>query len=502
MADTYVMALDEGTSSARAILFDRKGNIAALAQREFRQLYPKPGWVEHDADEIWNTQLSVAREAMQKIGAEASQIAAIGITNQRETCVLWDRKTGQPLHHALVWQDRRTAGICDALKARGLEPYIKENTGLVIDAYFSGTKIAWMLDHIPGARDRAGRGELAAGTIDSWLIWNLTGGKVHVTDASNASRTLLFNIRTGEWDDTLLSELNVPRSVLPEVRNSSEVYGMTDPALFGGAIPVASSIGDQQGALFGQSCYEAGSVKATYGTGGTLLMNTGPTPTTSNNGLLTTVAWKIDGKLEYALEGTLFSVGSVVQWLRDELKIIHSASETEAAALEVPDTNGVYYVTAFNGLSAPFWDQYARGTIVGITRGANRNHLIRASLESMAYQIRDITTAMQADSGIALAELKVDGGAAMNAFVLQFQADLLGVNVLRPKVVDTTAKGAAFLAGLAVGYWKDRDDLESAFALDKQFSPVMDRAAADKLYRGWSRAVDRARDWAEHEDVE
>ncbi|WP_037217395.1 glycerol kinase GlpK [Rhizobium sp. IBUN] len=497
--ERYVMSLDEGTSSARAILFDRAGNVVALAQREFRQIYPRAGWVEHDASEIWSTQLSVAREVIYNAGIGADQVAAIGITNQRETCLIWDRKTGIPLSNAIVWQDRRTAGICDQLKAGGLERYVKDATGLVIDAYFSGTKLAWILDHTPGARERAARGELAGGTIDSWLIWNLTGGKVHVTDASNASRTLLFNIGTGDWDERLLSELNVPRSILPEVRDSSEVYGVTQAGLFGREVPVASSIGDQQGALFGQSCFSEGMVKATYGTGGTLLMNTGPHMRASENGLLTTVAWRLGGKLEYALEGTLFSVGSVVQWLRDELKIIHSASETELAALEVPDTNGVYIVPAFNGLSAPFWDQYARGTIVGITRGANRNHLIRASLESMAYQIRDVIGRMEADSGLALAELKVDGGAAMNNFVLQFQADQLGVRVLRPKVVDTTARGAAFLAGLAVGYWENVADLHTAFALDREFYPSNDRATADMLYRGWCRTVDRSRDWAEHE---
>lgn len=499
MGQSYVMALDEGTSSARAILFDKAGNIVSLAQREFRQIYPKPGWVEHDGNEIWSTQLSVAREAMQKAGATAADIAAIGITNQRETSLVWDRKTGIPLHNALVWQDRRTAGLCDQLKAKGLEPTIKEKTGLVIDAYFSGTKIAWVLDNIPGARERAERGELATGTIDTWLIWNLSGGKVHVTDASNASRTLLFNIRTGDWDEELLAELNVPRAILPEVRDSSAVYGMTDPTLFGGAIPIASSVGDQQGALFGQSCFEPGMVKATYGTGGSLMMNAGSTPMPSNNGLLTTVAWRIDGKIEYALEGLLFTVGSVVQWLRDELKLIHSASETEPAANEVPDTNGVYIVPAFTGLSAPWWDQYARGTIVGITRGANRNHLIRASLESMAYQIRDVIGCMQADAGISVRDLKVDGGAAMNNFVLQFQSDILGVPVLRPKVVDTTARGAAFLAGLAVGFWKDKADLKNAFALDREFRPTITREAAEHLCRGWTKAVDRSRDWAEHE---
>jgi glycerol kinase len=499
MKKTYVMALDEGTSSARAILFDHAGDIAALAQREFRQIYPQPGWVEHDAVEIWNTQLAVAREAMAQVGASAGEIAAIGITNQRETCVVWDRKTGQPIHHALVWQDRRTAGACDALKARGLEPYVRQNTGLVIDAYFTGTKIAWILDNVPGARLRAERGELAAGTIDSWLIWNLTGGRAHVTDGSNASRTLLFNIRTGTWDERLLAELRVPRAVLPEVRDSSEVYGATDAELFGAEIPVSASVGDQQGALFGQSCFVPGMVKATYGTGGTLLMNTGSEFMPSSNGLLTTVAWRLGGKIDYALEGTLFTVGSVVQWLRDELKMIHHAAETEVAASLVPDTNGVYVVPAFTGLSAPWWDQYARGTIVGITRGANRNHIIRAALESMAYQIRDVIDAMRKDSGITVSELKVDGGAVMNSFVLQFQADQLGARVLRPKIIDTTARGAAFLAGLAVGFWKDKADLQSAFALDREFRPSADRATADRLYAGWSRALDRARDWAEHD---
>lgn len=499
MSKSYVMALDEGTSSARAIIFDHAGNIVSLAQREFRQIYPKAGWVEHDGSEIWQVQLAVAREAMKSAGVDSTNIAAIGITNQRETSLIWDRKTGKPLHNALVWQDRRTSGVCDALKAKGLEDYVKANTGLVIDAYFSGTKLAWILDNTPGARELAERGDLAAGTIDTWLIWNLTGGRVHVTDASNASRTLLFNIKTGDWDEVLLRELRVPRSILPEVRNSSEVYGETDASLFGGPIPIAASCGDQHGALFGQSCFEAGMVKATYGTGGTLLMNTGDKMMKSENGLLTAVAWQLNGKIEYALEGTLFTVGSVVQWLRDELKMINSAAETEAAAESVPDTNGVYVVPAFTGLSAPWWDQYARGTIVGITRGVNRNHIIRASLESMAYQIRDVIDRMRADSGINLTELKVDGGAAMNNFVLQFQANQLGVRVLRPTVVDTTARGAAFLAGLAVGFWKDKADLQNAFTLDREFLPSPDRAKADRLYKGWSRALDRARDWAEHE---
>ena len=500
MADkNYVMAFDAGTSSSRAILFDRRGEIVAIAQREFPQIYPKPGWVEHNPSDVWHTQLSVAHEAIKMAGINPAEIVGIGITNQRETTVVWDRATGQPLMNAIVWQDRRTAGFCDELKSRGLSAYVAENTGLVIDAYFSGTKIKWILDNVPGARERAMRGELAFGTIDSWLTWNLTGGKAHVTDYSNASRTLLLNIKSGAWDDRLLSEIGVPRSVLPAVKNSSEVYGTTVPALFDGvAIPVAASVGDQQGALFGQSCFESGMVKATYGTGGSLLMNTGSTPMPSKNGLLTTIAWGLDGKIEYALEGLLFTVGSVVQWLRDELHLVHSAGETEAAAKKVPDTNGVYVVPAFTGLSAPHWDQYARGTIVGITRGANRNHLIRASLESMAYQIRDLIGCMEADSGIRNTELKVDGGACKNDFVMQFQADMLGVPVLRPKIVDTTAKGAAFLAGLATGFWKDRKDLSNAFALERSFTPMMSRADADRLYAGWNRAVDRSRDWIEH----
>lgn len=496
----YILALDEGTSSARAILFDKAGDVAAIGQREFRQIYPNPGWVEHDPIEIWNVQMSVTREAMKKVGAGAGDISAIGITNQRETVVIWDRKTGVPIHNALVWQDRRTAEICDELKARGLEGYVKETTGLVIDAYFSGTKIAWLLDNIEGARAGAERGELAAGTIDCWLIWKLTGGKVHVTDVSNASRTLLLDIRTCKWDDRLLEELRVPRAVLPEVRDSSEIYGTTDPDLFDGvAIPVAAAVGDQQGALFGQSCFESGMVKATYGTGGSLLMNTGTQLKYSDHGLLTTIAWRIDGQTEYALEGLLFSVGSVVQWLRDELQMIHNAAESELSARAVEDTNGVYVVPAFTGLSAPYWDQYARGTIVGITRGANRDHIIRASLESMAYQIRDLIICMEADSGITLSDLKVDGGAAMNDFVMEFQADQLNVSVLRPEVVDTTARGAAFLAGLATGFWANKDELREAFTLDKRFEPQMSRDKADRLYAGWKKAVDRSRDWAEHD---
>lgn len=499
MEKKYVMAFDEGTSSARAIIFDKGGNIVSVGQREFRQIYPQPGWVEHDPIEIWNVQMSVAREAMMEAKVRPEEIAAIGITNQRETCVVWDRKTGQPIHNALVWQDRRTAATCDNLKARGLEQHVRDATGLVIDAYFSGTKIAWILDNVEGARERAERGELAAGTIDSWLIWNLTDGRAHVTDFSNASRTMLFNIREACWDEKLLNEIRIPRKVLPELRNTSEVYGESTSRHFDGvSIPVASAVGDQHAALFGQACFEPGMTKATYGTGGTLLMNTGATPMVSKNNLLTTVAWGLDGKIEYALEGTLFNVGTVVQWLRDELKLIHLAAETELAAAQVPDTNGVYIVPAFTGLSAPYWDQYARGTIVGLTRGANRYHLIRASVESMAYQIRDVIEAMKADSGIALAQLKVDGGAVRNNFLMQFQSDILGVEVLRPKVVDTTAKGAAFLAGLATGFWKDKSDLKNAFTLDRAFTPAMESDCADQLYAGWARALQRSRDWEQH----
>jgi glycerol kinase len=499
MNKKYVLALDEGTSSARAILFDKAGEIVSIGQREFRQIYPNPGWVEHDPLEIWNVQLSAAREALMQANVRPEEIAAIGITNQRETCVVWDRATGLPIHNALVWQDRRTAGVCDELKAQGLEAYVREATGLVIDAYFSGTKIAWILDNVEGARERANRGELAGGTIDSWLIWNLTEGKAHVTDQSNASRTMLFNIVKAAWDDKLLEAVRVPRSVLPKVRNSSEVYGMSAAKFFDGVqIPVASAVGDQQGALFGQSCFQPGMVKCTYGTGCSLLMNTGFKPMPSLNNLLTTVAWGLDGKLEYALEGLIFTCGSVVQWLRDELKLIHLSAETELAARQVPDTNGAYFVPAFTGLSAPYWDQYARGTLLGITRGTNRNHIIRAALESMAFQVRDVIGCMEADSGIALADLKVDGGAVSNNFVMQFQADLLGVPVMRPKVVDTTARGAAFLAGLATGFWADQAALANAFTLDRQFTPTMARAHADKLYAGWSRAVQRSRDWEQH----
>jgi glycerol kinase len=499
MAKKYVMALDAGTTSSRAILFDHAGEIVSLAQQEFPQIYPKPGWVEHNPMDIWNTQLAVAKQALSQAGASPEEIAAIGITNQRETTIVWEKATGKPIMNGIVWQDRRTAAICDDMKARGLTEYIRENTGLVVDAYFSGTKIKWMLDNIPGARVKAENGELLFGTVDTWLIWNLTGGNVHVTDYSNASRTMLFNIKRIDWDDKLLAELTVPQAMLPRLRPSSEIYGMTSEDIFFGAqIPVTAAIGDQQGALFGQACFKAGMVKATYGTGGSLLMNTGFKPIRSESGLLTTVAWGLNDKVEYALEGLLFIVGASVQWLRDELKIVHDSADTEYFAQKVKDTNGVYVVPAFVGLSAPYWDQYARGAILGLTRGANRNHIIRATLESIAYQIRDVLGCMEQDSGIPLQELKVDGGAAKNNFLMQFQSDLLGVPVLRPKIVESTARGAAFLAGLATGFWKDQTELVDTFELDRRFEPAIDQASRDELYAGWQRAVERTKDWEKH----
>ena len=499
MKKKYVLAFDAGTNSTRAILFDHAGDIVAVAQQEFPQIYPKPGWVEHNPMDIWNTQLTVAKQAIADAGVTPEEIAAIGITNQRETTIVWEKATGKPILNGIVWQDRRTAAICDDMKARGLTEYVRENTGLVIDAYFSGTKIKWMLDTIPGAREKAEKGEILFGTVDTWLIWNLTGGKVHVTDYSNASRTMLFNIKRVEWDERMLEELTIPRAMLPRLRPSSDIYGMTDEKiLFGSQIPVAAAIGDQQGALFGQACFKAGMVKATYGTGGSLLMNTGDTPIHSESGLLTTVAWGLNDKVEYALEGLLFIVGASVQWLRDELQIIHDSADSEYFAQKVADTNGVYVVPAFVGLSAPYWDQYARGAILGLTRGANRNHIIRATLESIAYQIRDVIQCMEGDSGIPNNELKVDGGACRNNFLMQFQSDLLGVPVLRPKIVETTARGAAFLAGLATGFWKDQAELVDTFELDRRFAPQIDKATRDRLYAGWQRAVERTKDWEEH----
>ncbi|MFP4426415.1 MAG: glycerol kinase GlpK [Spirochaetaceae bacterium] len=500
MAKKYVMAFDAGTTSSRAILFDHKGEIVSVAQQEFPQIYPKPGWVEHNPMDIWGSQSGVAREVINKAGVDPEEVAAIGITNQRETAIVWEKATGKPVMNGIVWQDRRTAGICDKMKADGFTDYVRENTGLVIDAYFSGTKVKWMLDNVPGAREKAEKGELLFGTVDTWLIWNLTGGQAHVTDYSNASRTLMFNIKTLDWDDKLLEELTVPRSMLPEVKPSSEVYGYTDPKTFGGAkIPVAAAIGDQQGALFGQACFEKGMAKNTYGTGSFVLMNTGTDRIPSKTGLLTTIAWGLEGKVEYALEGAIFVTGAAVQWLRDELKIVADAADTNYFASKVPDTNGVYMVPAFVGLGAPYWDQYARGAIVGLTRGANRDHIVRATLESIAYQTRDVVECMDEDSGITAKELKVDGGASMNDFLMQFQSDILGVPVMRPKIVETTARGSGFLAGLAVGFWKNQKDLENAFELDKKFEPTLEKGQRDKLYAGWQKAVEKAKDWEDKE---
>jgi glycerol kinase len=497
--EKYVAAFDSGTTSCRTILFDRGGDIVSVSSQEFPQIYPKPGWVEHNPMDILDAQLATAKQALSQANASPLELAAIGITNQRETTVVWDRASGKPIMNALVWQDRRSAGICDDLKARGLSEYVKANTGLVIDAYFSGTKIRWMLDNIPGARKKAEKGELLFGTVDTWLIWNLTRGKVHVTDFSNASRTMLFNIQTLKWDDRLLKELDIPRAMLPQLRPSSAVFGTLAESILGGAkTPIASSIGDQQGALFGQTCFKAGMVKATYGTGGSLQMNTGFKPIRSELGLLTTIAWGLNDKVEYALEGLQYVAGASVQWLRDELKIIDESADSEYFASKVSDTNGVYFVPAFVGLSAPYWDQYARGAILGLTRGANRYHIIRATLESMAYQMKDVIDCMEKDSGIPNRELKVDGGACRNNFLMQFQADLLGVPVSRPKVIESTARGASFLAGLATGFWRDQSELLDSFKLDRKFEPSIDEARRNKLYAGWKKAVERARDWEEH----
>ncbi|WP_200804856.1 glycerol kinase GlpK [Anaerosalibacter sp. Marseille-P3206] len=498
MEKKYIMALDQGTTSSRAILFNHNAEIVQVAQNEFEQIYPKPGWVEHDAMEIWATQMGVARQVLEREGARPNEVAAIGITNQRETTVVWNKNTGKPIYNAIVWQCRRTAPICDDLKKKGLEDYIKENTGLVIDAYFSGTKIKWILDNVEGARESAEKGELLFGNIDTWLLWNLTRGKVHVTDYSNASRTMLFNIKELCWDEKILKELNIPKSMLPEVRPSSEVYGVTDPKTFGGAeIPIAGIAGDQQAALFGQACYSEGMAKNTYGTGCFMLMNTGEKIVPSKNGLLTTIAWGINGKVNYALEGSIFIAGAVIQWLRDELRLIVDSADSEYFATKVNDTNGVYIVPAFVGLGAPYWDMYARGTIVGLTRGSNRNHLTRAALESIAYQTRDVLEAMQEDSGIDLKELRVDGGAVANNFLMQFQSDILGVPVHRPKVIETTALGAAYLAGLAVGFWKDMEEISMKWNVDRVFNPEMDEAHKEKIYKGWKKAVGRSLDWEE-----
>jgi len=498
MEKKYVLALDQGTTSSRAILFDRAGNNVGVAQKEFTQIYPKAGWVEHDPMEIWGSQSGVAREVIEKLGVRPEEIAAIGITNQRETTVVWEKDSGKPIYNAIVWQCRRTASICDEMRARGLEAYIRETTGLVLDAYFSGTKLKWILDHVDGARERARKGELLFGTVDTWLIWNLTRGKVHVTDYSNAARTLLFDIKSLKWDQKILDELDIPLCMLPEVKASSEVYGHTDPQTFGGAaIPISGDAGDQHAALFGQACFSEGMAKNTYGTGCFMLMNTGSKPVPSKHGLLTTIAWGIDGRVDYALEGSIFMAGAAVQWLRDELKLIDNAAQSEELARTVADTLGVYVVPAFVGLGAPYWDMYARGAIVGLTRGANRNHIVRATLESIAYQTRDVLQAMQDDSGITLKALKVDGGAVANDFLMQFQADILDVAVQRPAVTETTAMGAAFLAGLAVGFWKDKSEVSSMLKVQRSFMPGMPEAERDRKYRGWRKAVERSLAWEE-----
>ena len=500
MGQKYVMALDAGTTSNRAIIFDVDSKIIGVAQKEFTQHFPQPGWVEHDAEEIWSSMHEVMREALEQSGLVASDIAAIGITNQRETAVVWDRATGRPIYNAIVWQSRQTADICEDLKRQGLVKEFQEKTGLVIDAYFSGTKVKWILDHVKGAREKAEKGELAFGTIDTWLLWKLTGGEVHKTDYSNASRTLMFNIKTLEWDEALLKYLTVPKSLLPEVRPSSEVYGHTIPSVIGAAIPVAGMAGDQQSALFGQNCFNPGEAKNTYGTGCFLLMNTGTDICMSKNGLVTTIAWGLDGKVEYALEGSIFVGGSAIQWLRDGLRLVDSAPDSEWVAKKVPDAGGVYMVPAFVGLGAPYWDMNARGMIIGITRGTKKAHLVRATLDSLAYQTRDVLGAMEADSGNRLATLKVDGGAVANNLLMQFQADLLGVPVDRPQITETTALGAAYLAGLATGVWASKEELKKSWQLETRFTPALDKKAADKLYKGWRKAVKHAANWLADEE--
>lgn len=495
----YILALDQGTTSSRAILFDENGKIVSATNEEFPQIYPKPGWVEHNPMEIWQSQLNTAKKVLADGGVAVEDIAAIGITNQRETTVVWDRETGEPVYNAIVWQCRRTSGICDDLKAKGLSLDIRNKTGLVIDAYFSGTKIKWILDNVPGIREKAEKGEVLFGNIDTWLIWKLTSGRVHVTDYTNASRTMIFNIHTLDWDDEILAELNIPRAMLPEVKSSSEVYGMTDKNIFGVEIPVAGDAGDQQAALFGQTCFKPGTAKNTYGTGCFMLMNTGEKAVPSDSGLLTTIAIGIDGKVEYALEGSIFVTGAAIQWLRDELRVIDSSEQSEELASMVEDSGGVYLVPAFVGLGAPYWDQYARGTIIGLTRGTSREHLVRATLESIAYQTKDVLAAMVKDSGIDLKDLRVDGGAVKNNLLMQFQADILEVPVHRPEVTETTALGAAYLAGLAVGFFKDRDQIAAQWQVERQFEPVMPKEKVEELYKGWQKAVERSRDWAERD---
>lgn len=490
--DKYIMALDLGTTSCRCIIFDKNGRICSAAQKEFTQYFPQPGWVEHDAEEIWATQTGLMYEAMSKIDITINEIAGIGITNQRETTVLWDKETGRPVHKAIVWQCRRTAGYCDELKKLGMAEFFRSKTGLVLDAYFSATKLRWLLDNAAGARERAEKGELLFGTVDSWIIWKLTGGKVHVTDYSNASRTMLFNIHTLKWDEEILRVLKIPQQILPEVKPSSHVYGYTDSKLFGREVPIAGAGGDQQCALFGQTCFERGEVKNTYGIGGFMLMNTGTAPVNSHNGLVTTIAWGVDDKVEYALEGSIFVAGAAVQWLRDELGLIRDAAESEVLAKSVPDANGCYVVPAFVGLGAPYWDQYARGAIVGLTRGVNRNHIVRAMLESIAYQVNDVLTAMQEDSGMPITSLRVDGGACDNDFLMQFQADILNTSVVRPYCIETTAMGAAYLAGLAVGYWRSKEEILANHVIAAEFKPQMGQAKRENLLQGWHNAVKAA----------
>lgn len=495
----YVMALDAGTTSNRCILFDKKGNMISMAQKEFHQYFPKPGWVEHDANEIWSTQIGVAVEALTKAGARPDDIASIGITNQRETTIVWDRHTGEPVYHAIVWQCRRTSEYVDQLKEQGLTEMIRSKTGLMLDAYFSATKLKWILDHVDGARERARNGDLLFGTVETWLIWNLTGGKAHVTDYSNASRTMMFNIHTLDWDDDILDLMDIPRCMLPEVRPSSCEYGKTDSVVVGGEIPIGGAAGDQQCALFGQTCFKPGDVKNTYGTGGFLLMNTGDQPIESEHGLVTTIAWGLDGKVTYALEGSIFVAGAVIQWLRDEMRLIDSAEDSEYMAGKVSDTNGCYVVPAFTGLGAPYWNQYARGTIVGITRGVNKYHIIRASLESIAYQVNDVLQVMNQDSGIKLSSLKVDGGASRNNLLVQFQSDLSNLPVMRPDCVETTALGAAYFAGLSSGFWESKEEIARNWKVEEIFHPEISETEREHLIRGWKRAVDCACSWSAEE---
>jgi glycerol kinase len=492
---SFILALDQGTTSSRAILFDQGGTIRGVAQKEFPQIFPQAGWVEHNPHDLWQSQLEVARAALAEAGLKAGDVSAVGITNQRETTLLWDRRTGQPLHNAIVWQDRRTAGFCDELKRADHSELIRTRAGLVIDAYFSGSKLRWLLDNVPGARERARRGELAFGTVDTWLLWNLTGGALHLTDSSNASRTMLFNLWTGDWDDELLGLFEVPREVLPEVRSSSEIYGETVREALGAAVRIGGIAGDQQAALFGQNCFERGQAKSTYGTGCFMLMNIGPKPGLSRHQLLTTVGWQVNGQTEYALEGSIFIGGAVVQWLRDGLGLIRSSAEIEALAASVPDCGDVYFVPAFAGLGAPHWDQYARGTIAGLTRGTKAGHIARAALEGIAFQVADVLEVMHKDSGIALHQLRVDGGACANNLLMQFQADILGVPVVRPKGVETTALGAAYLAGLAVGYWKDRTAVQASWQADRVFEPGKSADEVAYRRRRWNEALKRAREW-------